>query len=242
MKQFYTIAFPLSVWLFISGCATSSGKYIIPKEQFYQQVKKVAVLPAENNAVQFSESSMQEILVLTDKKITDKLLTNKIFDVIPSDSCRNMMTKLRSEMQISGFKNPISGEIDTLLKKEYVNKYKDKISAEYLIYSYYISKNENMDNSRVIWDGVSQKIYSDTRGYYKGTATVVSLVIEIQDKNNNLLWKGIGGVGMLNDGGPTVGRFLNVSPEAVFRLNDKSLDRIDRAVKICLESIIPMEE
>jgi len=124
MKQFYSIAFPLSVWLFISGCATSSGKYIIPKEQFYQQVKKVAILPTESNISLFSESSMQEILIMTDKKITDKFLTNKTFDVVPSESCRTVMVKLRSEMQIAGFKNPISGEIDTLLKKEYVNKYK----------------------------------------------------------------------------------------------------------------------
>jgi len=99
-----------------------------------------------------------------------------------------------------------------------------------------------MDKSRVIWDGVSQSIYSDTRGYYKGTVTVVSLVIEIQDKDNNVLWRGRGGVGMLDTFGPSVGRYVTVSPEAIFRLNEKSLDRIDRAVKICLESIIPIED
>jgi hypothetical protein len=237
MKQFYLIVGSLLIGLFIAGCVTSSGHYFVPKEQFYQQVKKIAIMPCINKVDMFINENLQDYLIKTDREIYNELKEDKRFIVIAPETTAMVKKQIMKEMNILRWNDTESVVLDSAQQVAINKLLGERLGADCFLFSSYTWKNIDVSGGTAYWDGAAQKIPFHT---FKHTRLAISLVLEINDHNNELLWQGRGGVAVRVDiktkAYKGVLKDFSMLPVDIFE--HRSKDRIKQAIDIAFDSII----
>jgi hypothetical protein len=238
MKQFYLIAGSLLIGLFIAGCVTSSGHYFVPKEQFYRQTKKIAIMSCINKVDMLKNENLQGYLIKTDREIYNKLKEDKRFVVIAPETTAMIKKQIMKEMNILRWSDGDGVVLDSAQQVAINQLLGKRIGADCFLFSSYTWKNIDAKGGRVSWDGASQKVPSWT---IKRMA--VSLILEIKNQDNELLWLGRGGVAVrediIKDNRYTANvKTTDFSTNPVNIFEHRGKDRIKQAIDIAFNSII----
>lgn len=169
--------------------------FVVPKKEFKQQFKTIALAPID--AAEYLEMP-DSAKAIIEAEVTEHL-QKRGYTVIPSSVLAGI--RKRMEEQVGGFTDAETGETD-LAKVQAVRAhafrelwFKEQLDA---VATIRVQVHQvPFENDRVEWAGVKQKVEHTGRGKYGGNIAVSSISFAVYDETDRMAYLNYGGLEVL---------------------------------------------
>lgn len=205
-KYQFQILIYIVLLLLCSGCGRPPEIYNpfrVPRQEFYPQLGRIAIVPMKFD---LEISHYDEIMTVFDSLIAYELREDELEIVIvpteKSDSLRGVFMK-----EIGGFFDPYTGKLDKEKAKKWrrmlIREMEEKYNVNAVMFSSIRKVTAHFSADRARWDGASEGIGKDKflkfiMGMsHSGSIPALSLVVELRQVNDSLLYLNAGGIQVL---------------------------------------------
>lgn len=199
------IVFTVSI-LLCSGCGRPPEIYNpfrVPRQEFYPQLGRIAIVPMKFD---LEISHYDEIMTVFDSLIANELREDELEIVIvpteKSDSLQDAFMK-----DVGGIFDSYTGKLDIektkTWRKMIIGEVKEKYNVNAIMFVSIRKVRARFSYDKAMWDGASEGIGKDKflkfiMGMsHSGSMPALSLVVELRQVNDSLLYLNAGGIQVL---------------------------------------------
>lgn len=228
----------LGLALVLGGCAakTPYNPFKIPREQFHDQLKVVALSPiGMPRELTNLDPAKRKFLTLIETQ-----LRGAGYTVVGAAVAGIIWDSMATE--ISGFYDPVTGVRDEekvkAVRMQMYQKLKAKFNIDAMLFSHIVVVPAKLDNDRAKWDGTSEgaarkKFWKAVLGMsHSGTIPALSLHVTLSDTDDRDLYKNAGGIQVLAKAG--VDGLQDVPRDQLFADEERNI----KAVHLALDPLL----
>lgn len=246
IKHNLVIVLAIVLILISSGCGRPPEIYDpfkVPRQEFYPQLGRIAIVPMKFNS-EFSE--FDNAITVLDSLLAKELREDEIEVIIvtieKSDSLQGAFMK-----DIGGFFNPYTGKLDKEKTKKWrrmlIREMEEKYNVDAVMFSSIRKVTAHFSSDRAKWDGASESVGKDRflktiMGIsHSGDISALSLIVELREVNDSLLYLNAGGIQVLKKIGAFGGPEDRPSEEILSNVN-----RMRDAVRYAINPLLGIVE
>jgi hypothetical protein len=228
----------LGLALVLGGCAakTRYNPFKVPREQFHNQLKVVALSPTGMPRELANPDPVRRMFL----HLLESQLRAAGYTVVGSAEAGVIWDSMATEM--SGFYDPVTGVRDEekvkVVRMQMYRELKAKFNIDAMLFSDIAVVPAKLDSDRARWDGASEtaatkKFWKAVLGIsHSGTVPALSLRVMLSDTDDRDLYENAGGIQVLAKAG--VGGLQNVPRAQLFADEERNL----KAVHLALDPLL----